>query len=253
MATFRTAGERMPRYLQVASILRRRVRDGVWRVGKPIATVAMLQQEFGVARVTVRQAIQLLAGEGILRPEQGRGTFVAKQTPVERWLRLATDWEGLLAPIRDNRLQVLETKSRANPRIAADEGTPAASYVYIHSLQRRGRAPFGIASIHVAEPVHRKAARRFKARVGLDLLLELARDDVAQARLTFAVAAADIETARLLGLAMNAPTVEARCVVRDHAGLVLYVGEFIYRGDVVRFEVDLAGPGGRAKRGSAKA
>lgn len=243
----------MPRYLQVASVLRNRIRDGVWPVGKPIATVAMLQQEFGVARVTVRQAIQLLAGEGILRPEQGRGTFVAKQTPVERWLRLATDWEGMLAPIRDNTLQVLDTKRPASPRIAADEGTPAASYAYIRSLQRRGKAPFGIAGVYVAEQVHRRAAGRFRTRVGLDLLLELAGASVAQARFSFAVAAADVETARLLRLSMNAPTVEARCVVRDHAGVVLYVGEFIYRGDVVRFEVDLAGPGGRAKGGSAKA
>src|SRR4029077_17588686 len=52
-----TADSRVPRYLQVASVLTRRIRDGHWSVGGRIATLEELEHEFGVARVTVRQAI----------------------------------------------------------------------------------------------------------------------------------------------------------------------------------------------------
>ena len=72
------ADSRVPRYLQVASVLRRRIRDGHWPVGARIATLEELEQEFGVARVTVRQAIDLLQGEGLVKSFQGRGTFVTR-------------------------------------------------------------------------------------------------------------------------------------------------------------------------------
>jgi GntR family transcriptional regulator len=41
------ADNRVPRYLQVASVLRRRLRDRHWPVGASIATE--LEREFGVA------------------------------------------------------------------------------------------------------------------------------------------------------------------------------------------------------------
>lgn len=238
----RTAEQRVPRYLQVTSALRRRIREGRWPVGARIATVAELQEEFQVARVTVRQAIELLAREGLLRAHQGKGTFVTKAPENDRWLRLATDWEGLIAPIRDNVPHLLRTPHPPRPRIGPDDGTPAPAYAYLRSLQMRRKEPFGLASVHVADAVYRRAPRRFGKRVALAVLLELAGDRVARAHQTFSVGAADIEAARHLRLPMNAPTVEARCVVTDRAGVVLYVGEIVYRGDVVHFDVELTGP-----------
>ena len=66
----------LPRYAQVADALRNRIRRGAWERGEAIPTIDRLMAEFGVGRVTVRQAIQILAREGLLSPEQGRGTFV---------------------------------------------------------------------------------------------------------------------------------------------------------------------------------
>ena len=58
------AGSRIPRYLQVASVLRRRIREGRWAIGQKMATLEELEREFGVARVTVRQAIADLVQAG---------------------------------------------------------------------------------------------------------------------------------------------------------------------------------------------
>src|SRR4029078_287545 len=95
------ADSRVPRYLQVASVLRRRIRDGHLPAGSRIATLEEVESEFGVARVTVRHAIDLLQGEGLVKAFQGRGTFVTKAPEQDRWIELATDWGRLLAPIRD--------------------------------------------------------------------------------------------------------------------------------------------------------
>ena len=68
--------EGTPLHAQVAQILRERIRAGVWGSGTPLPTEKALCAEFKVARGTVRQALQGLEGEGYLRREQGRGTFV---------------------------------------------------------------------------------------------------------------------------------------------------------------------------------
>ena len=92
------AQNRVPRYLQVASALRQRLKDGRWAVGDQIATLEELENEFQVARVTVRQAIDLLQSEGLVKSYQGRGTFVMKAPESNRWLQLATDWASLPVP-----------------------------------------------------------------------------------------------------------------------------------------------------------
>jgi GntR family transcriptional regulator len=245
MTVAKSAAQRVPRYLQVAAALRRRLRAGEWPVGARLPTVAALQTEFDVARVTVRQAIELLVQEGLLRSHQGKGTFVTRADGAERWLRLAADWRGLVDPIRDNvprRLAVRGTPPA--PLIEAADGTPAASYAYLRSVQRRGREPFALASVHVADAVYRRAPREYGTRIALAVLLEREAGAIAAARMSFTVGAAGVAAHRHLRLPLDAPTLEARCVVTDRAGVVLYVGEFVYPADVVRFDVALAAPAG---------
>jgi GntR family transcriptional regulator len=233
------ADSRVPRYLQVASALRRRIRDGRWAVGDKIATLEELEREFNVARVTVRQAIELLQSEGLLKSHQGRGTFVTKTVEQDRWLQLATDWESLIAPIRDHVPQLLPGEDDAPPRIEEDDGTPAAAYVTIRSIQKRDGKPYAYARVHVAKHIHARAPKAFASRVALAVLSEMKGLGIARAHQTVVVGAADLDTAEHLGIPLNAPTAEARCVVTDKAGVVIYVGEITYPGDYVKLNIEL--------------
>jgi GntR family transcriptional regulator len=235
------ADSRVPRYLRVASVLRRRIRDAHWAVGCRIATLEQLEREFGVARVTVRQAIALLQREGLLKSFQGRGTFVTRAPANDRWLRLATDWESLIAPIRDNVPEILYGGAAPPPRIEEGDGIAAPGYVHIRSVQKRAGRPYAYARVHIAEHVHAKAAKLFSRRVALAVLSEMRDLEISRAHQTLAIEAADMETARNLGMALNAPTAEARCVVTDAGGVVIYVGEITYPGDCVRLNIELIG------------
>ncbi len=237
------ADSRVPRYLQVATVLRRRIRDGHWSVGDRIATLEELEREFGVARVTVRQAIDLWHGEGLVQSFQGRGTFVTKAPENDRWIQLATDWESLIAPIRDNVPHVLPGSSEAPPRIEPGDGIPAPAYVHIRSVQKREGRIYAFARVHVAKHIHARAPKLFASRVALAVLSEMEDLEISRAHQTLAIGAADMETARHLGIAINAPTAEARCVVADGTGTVIYVGEITYPGDCVRLNIELIGPG----------
>jgi GntR family transcriptional regulator len=237
------ARSRVPRYLQVASVLRRRISDGVWPVGARIATLEELEKEFDVARVTVRQAIDLLAGEGIVKSYQGRGTFVTKSPGVDRWIQLATDWQSLIAPIKDNVPFPLPTAPDLPPRIEDGDGTPAAGYVHLRSIQKREGKPYAFARVHIAQHVYAMAPETFAHRVALAVLTEIEGLEISRAHQTLAIGAADVETARHLEIGLNAPTAEARCVVADADGTIIYVGEITYPGEHVRLNIELISEG----------
>ena len=120
LAVSSDADSRIPRYLRVASVLRRRIRDGHWAVGERIATLEALEREFGVARVTVRQAIDMLQSEGLVKSFQGRGTFVTDA-------RIGT--ESLVRELAklNNPVDTLEARLAIEPpqaRLAALRATP---------------------------------------------------------------------------------------------------------------------------------
>jgi GntR family transcriptional regulator len=73
----------VPLYIQVAAELRRRIESGHWASGQKISTIEDLQKEFGVARVTVRQAVELLEKDGLVRSKDGgRSSRRSSRTPA---------------------------------------------------------------------------------------------------------------------------------------------------------------------------
>ena len=71
----------IPLYRQVKQILLQRIASGAWQPGDLVPAEPKLGQELGVSPGTVRKALAALAAEGLVVRQQGRGTFVAAQTP----------------------------------------------------------------------------------------------------------------------------------------------------------------------------
>jgi DNA-binding FadR family transcriptional regulator len=84
----------LPIYRQVANAIRADIEAGRLRPRRPLPSELHLQQEFGVARDTVRRAIGYLAELGLVRTVPGRGTFVRARTStsvvLEPGLRVIT-------------------------------------------------------------------------------------------------------------------------------------------------------------------
>ncbi len=63
-------------YLQLTRIFLGQITSGAWENGCQIPTEAELCRQYGVSKITVRQAIKNLAADGYLQKIQGKGTFV---------------------------------------------------------------------------------------------------------------------------------------------------------------------------------
>ena len=68
-------------YIQVANILRFAILSGTIAPGSRLPTVVELADHFKVARITIREAIRVLAEEGLLASGRGRGIHVLKGSP----------------------------------------------------------------------------------------------------------------------------------------------------------------------------
>lgn len=70
---------RTPVYLQIAAILRAAIERGDYAPGRPIPSETQLMQEHGVARLTARKAVRVLASEGLVDVVPGRGVYVIER------------------------------------------------------------------------------------------------------------------------------------------------------------------------------
>ena len=82
-------------YARVASVLRGRIARGEWDRGQQLPTMEQLAETFGVATITIRQAVRILVAEGLLSSARGRGTHVLRNSSIPA----ASD--GLRAAIND--------------------------------------------------------------------------------------------------------------------------------------------------------
>jgi DNA-binding FadR family transcriptional regulator len=93
---------------EVAEELRCQIRDGQYRPGERLPTEPELMAAFGVGRSSVREAVRILAHSGILRVQQGVGTFVEQTAGITEPLgqRLRRSGSENLNEVR----QLLEAK-----------------------------------------------------------------------------------------------------------------------------------------------
>ncbi|MFJ8271702.1 GntR family transcriptional regulator [Streptomyces sp. NPDC094154] len=94
MAT--TDDDRRPKYQRIADSLREAIQSGEYGPGDRLPGENDLIAEYGVARMTARQALGVLQSEGLAESRKGAGVFVRDFRPLRRHgiKRLAQDQWG---------------------------------------------------------------------------------------------------------------------------------------------------------------
>jgi DNA-binding FadR family transcriptional regulator len=63
-------------YRQLAALIRAEITSGRLQPGQKLPSEASLQQQYGLARMTVRAAVRLLRAEGLAEHDRGHGVIV---------------------------------------------------------------------------------------------------------------------------------------------------------------------------------
>ncbi|MGP9810533.1 GntR family transcriptional regulator [Rhodopseudomonas sp. NSM] len=230
----------VPKYAQIADIFRQRIARGTWSRGMRLPANEALAEEFGVSRVTIRQAVELLARDGLLEAQQGRGTFITGQVKQDRWLKVETSLSDLAEVYQDTSPEIIniaESISKA-PLIEAD-GKAAERYVFMRRVHSRDGQPYCVISIYLDDTIFRRSPAKFRKQTVIPILKDLKDPAIASARQTLTIGTADLEVARLLRVPLNSPVAEVRRVFTSADRTVIYLGEVTYRGDFVRIDMDL--------------
>ncbi len=230
-------------YAQVASVLRQRIRSGLWAAGDQLPTLKALEREFGVARVTLRQALSLLEADGLIWRQRGRGTFVS-ETAAPDWFTLETSRDRLIHSLKGNWSQIIDLDRRESvPHLEPGDGTAARSYRHMQRLHGRGERAYAVVDMHLDSSVYWRAPSRFDTEMIIPVLDGLRGVEIAAIRQTLTIGTADREVARHLAVPIGSPIGILRRVVRDETDRVIYVGTVNYRGDMVKLDITLTGDG----------
>lgn len=230
----------IPRYVQLADLFRHRIDRGEWEPGAMLPSIDELVAQFSVARVTVRQAIALLADEGLVSPQRGRGTFVTEKAGRRRQLRVETTLADLVQMYRgDSPNHATVEEGVESPTIKSNEGVAAPKYFHMRRVHSRDGERYCVISLYIDYRVYRRAPTRFSRELVLPVLASLPDLKIASGYQTLTVTKADTETAELLGIPVSTPMAQVRRILRGVDGTVIYLADVAYRGDYIHLEMDL--------------
>jgi len=118
----------VPLYVALADQLRQRIDRGMWRAGDSLPSLHQIAQEFGVARLTARQAVQRLVTEGLLTSRRGQGTVVTDAATQVKTALLESSLVELGQSYRDLVPLILDIDE--SPRALVSVAGKDEGYVY---------------------------------------------------------------------------------------------------------------------------
>lgn len=235
----------LPKHAQLENLVREKIERGEWTPGMMLPSERELRDRYGIARMTVRQAISNLAAEGLVIRTQGKGTFVARPRLRQSLSRLT----GFSEDMRDRGLLVT-TRLLKKECAAADADlaaalaiAPGAPVLHIHRLRSANGHPMAIERStlrgDIAAPLWDEDLEHQSL---YHLLAERCDARLTRASQELEAGIADDAEARLLAVPCGAPVLHIQ-----RRSLALWQGQELlceyvsstYRGDRYRFYVEL--------------
>lgn len=232
----------IPLYHQLKTILLNKIEEGEWKPEEQLPTESELANQFNVSKITVRQALKEIADLGIVRREQGRGTFVEKPK-VQQGPRALTGFtdemrrHGLPAASKVLEKSIME----ATPELAEALQVPVGSRLFVLKRLRLAEGePMGIQTAHLPMELVPGLMDEPFENISLYALLQSKYGlRAANARETHFAVLVEPDQADLLGAPAGSPALAAERVTFLPGGRPLELVHSIMRGDRYKIVLDL--------------
>ncbi len=232
----------IPLYEQLASELRRQIETGKLKPGGALAPESALVAKFKVSRVTARKALDLLVDDGLIVRRQGKGTFVAPPKIRQDLHTLRGFAEVMAERGRAQVMQVVEFGIvRADTRVARALGVAVGDGVLrINRRHLLSDDPIAFAIIYIPAALGSSFAFDEVSTTPIyTLLAQKAHIEVKRATQVVRAIAADIATAKALGLPKSAPVMMVERVTYSTEEKPVEFILFSYRGDRYELAMEL--------------
>ncbi len=231
----------LPLYHRLYVILRERITNGSYRVGELLPPENELMNTFGVARITVKRALNDLASEGLVERSRGRGTTVIQNGASMRIATpIAASIDGLLASLSaigqgtSVELKRLEYVA-ANKFIAEQLNIPAGTVVQHASRVRYfKKQAFSYSQSYLLENIGQSFDAADMIKMPLIDLIRRAGITIARVQQAITCTLADHTSSRYLGVDIGNPLLKLRRVFFDENDKAVNYAEILYTPE--RFE-----------------
>jgi GntR family transcriptional regulator len=239
----------LPKYHQIYLVLREQLHEGRFDGGLPGELA--LKRQFGVARVTVRKALERLALEGLIARAPGRGTVPIKAAhdaakPEARKAHLSGLLENLVSMGLRTSVKVISVARIAAPAEVADalRLAPGAAVQKAVRVRATAQGPLSHITTFVPQDLARHFGRRELAKKPILLLLEESGVRVGRAVQSISARLADAEVARHLDVAVGSALLAVRRQIFDTGERPVQWLHGLYRPDRYQYEMALSRVGG---------
>jgi GntR family transcriptional regulator len=231
-----------PHYRQIEQALRERI--AALGPGARLPSDTDLVAEFGVSRMTARNAMERLAADGLIRREPGRGSFVAALPAHRRTNRLMTFSQEMrrAGRVPSSRVLTRVIRPSTTPEATSLGIPPRQPVVHLRRLRLADGEPIALESTILIGACADAVMTADLATGSLHETLGRAGFFLARGTGTISAVGATAEDGRLLAIRSGDPLLVERRVIVDGHGRRIESTESRYAAEryglVVQFEVE---------------
>ncbi len=227
-----------PIWRQIGDDLRGRVLNGTFGPGDRLPTEQEMSSRLGVNRHTVRRAVAALVEQGLLRVEQGRGTFVQEHVldyPIGRRTRFT---EAVARVNRSRGRRILDTSDiKADVAIAKALGVPVGHPVaHLRGVIEVDDRPVGLGNTYLSRRRFPDLARHaVETRSITAALARCGLDDYFRKTTKVATRMPTRDEANILRQPQSRPVLVSEAIDVDRDDRPISFGVTLWAGDRVQF------------------
>jgi len=242
----------LPKYHQVYLVLREQLAEGHFGAGRLPAELELVQQ-FGVARATVRKALERLQAEGLIDRRPGRGTVSrgdAARPSVGQPSRLSGLLEnivhmGLRTQVSVLSCDVVHAPDAVASHLAVATGSRVQKAVRVRSSHQ---GPVSHITTWVPAELAKRFGKRELARAPILLLLEGSGVRIGRAAQSISACPAPAAVAAQLGVKRGSALLAVDRLVYDTDERPVQWLQGLYRPDRYQYQMQLSRVGGVAAK-----
>lgn len=232
----------LPIYFQLKELLREKIALGEWKPGDMVPSERELSEQHKISRMTARQALNELATEGLLRRQQGRGTFVAEPKIEHGLTRLTGFTEDMKARGLQPGARVIRLELIPPPLLAmqALQITPDEQIVLLERLRLANGEPIALETSHLHfNAVAKLLNEDFENNSLYNILSQKNQITPARAEQKIGADLCNHREQELLKLTEGAPVLRNKRITFDQWGRPFEYTESAYRADRYVFQAEL--------------